>query len=1199
MYVIRSALRASTKRPPARFIRGRRYPSTPRLRTLHTTRPLAQASNPPPAPNSTPADQDGANQTDREKAAATDEPADSAVALDDPEVLAQKLQRSRETSRRYSAALRRQQRGKKADGLPPVHIPDWFLKKRVLRRQDLPGDSHDAKSPTLLSVAVTHAESGEQAACTVPAGFGPETTQMLSRLVRGLWSWRLDDNEKHKIEQYLEGRWGLHDEIATQNSPPPNAEPVASTDDGRKNEALGEALARWARFQESTKTRDAMSILEEGSISGRISPLIAAEIRATIAASLASLQPAMGNSFPATKTNLILHAPTAEHEVSIDSCVKSSAFELGSDVVVLEAQDLAQLAGDYLGEGAEPSPRSIRSLGYETYQLNSDLSNFKGDADDAAAEDETDWSQAPSVDQPDPNSVRPRSAPLSIFALTPVFRLMAQDSKNHQAAPANQYGASTGAANDDSGRTQSQSELQLEDMKLANFLEALIDSNDIKQSRGIVGNDSSHPRNPSDRLSTSSKGPAFFDYSLAQDGAELELNSTLPATARPDINLAIKIGSSSAALNVPVKSKIIYVKNFKELNATHHGGRIIQKLEELVRKRRIAGESIMIVGSTSSRELTPELTSRYELPERGHITELTNCSGVRGLQSEGETSVYRTIVATADCSERTVVEENVARLVHAAHTANLLPEEMNKFRRINLIHIQDMLRSLDPSAAANISDMDQSPLRFSQWARIFPESAFKRVLTYDEVHRVALTALGLLITSPVSNSVASKRRTSAQLSWAHVALAIGLLKASDATKIVYFDRLADMPKQPKNLFNIPEAKTEADLAKKRIGEKTRQHQQNMQRITAAATKWEKRLIPGIVDPGQIKTTFDQVHVPVETVDSIRTITSLSLLRPEAFSYGILATEKISGALLYGPPGTGKTLLAKAVAKESGSTVLEVSGSQIMDKYVGEGEKNVSAIFSLARKLSPCIVFLDEADAVFASRDGMQERVSHRNILNQFLKEWDGLNDLSVFVMVATNRPFDLDDAVIRRLPRRLLVDLPTQADRKEILKIHLRGEQLDESVDLEDIAKRTPFYSGSDLKNISVSAALACVKEENEQAAKAAAKIVSGDDEADPAESSTSSSDSTPAQQLPLPKAALHLVPGQSYNFPDKRVLYARHFDKALQEISASISENMSSLNAIKKFDEQYGDRRSNKRRKDFGFGVMGEKNDSAARVRI
>jgi SpoVK/Ycf46/Vps4 family AAA+-type ATPase len=269
----------------------------------------------------------------------------------------------------------------------------------------------------------------------------------------------------------------------------------------------------------------------------------------------------------------------------------------------------------------------------------------------------------------------------------------------------------------------------------------------------------------------------------------------------------------------------------------------------------------------------------------------------------------------------------------------------------------------------------------------------------------------------------------------------------------------------------------------------------------------------------------------------------------------------------------------------------------MDKYVGEGEKNVAAIFSLARKLSPCIVFLDEADAVFASRDAMRERTSHRDILNQFLKEWDGLNDLSVFVMVATNRPFDLDDAVIRRLPRRLLVDLPTQADRKEILRIHLKGEQLDDSVDLADLAKRTPFYSGSDLKNIAVSAALACVKEENEQAAIAAAKSTAQPEPT--SEPPTTSTTSTSPQQSSSPPKVPHLVRGQNYTFPEKRTLHPRHFDKALQEISASISEDMSSLSAIKKFDEQYGDRKGNKRRKDFGFGMVAERNESAARVRI
>lgn len=575
-------------------------------------------------------------------------------------------------------------------------------------------------------------------------------------------------------------------------------------------------------------------------------------------------------------------------------------------------------------------------------------------------------------------------------------------------------------------------------------------------------------------------------------------------------------------------------------------------------------------------------------------------SGVRGLQSEGESSFFRTIVVAAETYNNDIsLEMSLAAAKLGAGSSDASFAEKSKFRRINLLHIQGMLRSLDPAAAVSISDMDQSSLRFRSWAPIFSTSSFNRVLTYDEVHRIALTALGVHLTNSASSAVASDG--SQQLNWAHVALAIGLLKASDMTKFMYFDRLRDASKA-QSTSAAAEAQANSKIhAAKQLDEKALQRQRELGRIASTATKHEKRLISGIADPDQIKTTFEQVHVPKETVESIRTITSLSLLRPEAFSYGILATEKISGALLYGPPGTGKTLLAKAVAKESGSTVLEVSGSQIMDKYVGEGEKNVAAIFSLARKLSPCIVFLDEADAVFASRDAMRERTSHRDILNQFLKEWDGLNDLSVFVMVATNRPFDLDDAVIRRLPRRLLVDLPTQADRKEILKIHLKGEQLDESVDLEDLARRTPFYSGSDLKNVAVSAALACVKEENEQAATAAAKAIldaelpSNSEQTETADSSPSSTHSGDSSS---PSSPPHLVRGQSYTFPEKRILYSRHFDKALQEISASISEDMSSLSAIKKFDEQYGDRKGNKRRKDFGFGVLTERNENAARVR-
>jgi SpoVK/Ycf46/Vps4 family AAA+-type ATPase len=155
------------------------------------------------------------------------------------------------------------------------------------------------------------------------------------------------------------------------------------------------------------------------------------------------------------------------------------------------------------------------------------------------------------------------------------------------------------------------------------------------------------------------------------------------------------------------------------------------------------------------------------------------------------------------------------------------------------------------------------------------------------------------------------------------------------------------------------------------------------KLRKTATKHEKRLLGGVIEPDKIKTTFNDVHAPVETIEALKTLTTLSLIRPESFLYGVLATDKIPGLLLYGPPGTGKTMLAKAVAKESGAAMLEVSAAEINDMYVGEGEKNVKALFSLAKKLAPCVVFIDEADALFSSRTSGHQRVSHRELLNQF------------------------------------------------------------------------------------------------------------------------------------------------------------------------------------------------------------------------
>ena len=265
-------------------------------------------------------------------------------------------------------------------------------------------------------------------------------------------------------------------------------------------------------------------------------------------------------------------------------------------------------------------------------------------------------------------------------------------------------------------------------------------------------------------------------------------------------------------------------------------------------------------------------------------------------------------------------------------------------------------------------------------------------------------------------------------------------------------------------------------------------------------------------------------------------------------------------------------------------------------YVGEGEKNVKAIFSLAKKLSPCIVFIDEADAILGARAGRSNRTSHREMINQFLREWDGMTEHSAFIMVATNRPFDLDEASLRRLPRRVLVDLPTEEDREAILKIHLKDEILDREVSLSQLASQTPFYSGSDLKNLVVAAALSCVREEVENAASYPI--------ANPPSSITTDKVISPLPSEEAESESTNTDTSQDANPQSKiRTLAPRHFTHALEEISASISDDMGSLSAIRKFDEKFGDRRGRRKKiGGYGFETIKEgerKLSDRARVRI
>ncbi|RDB26753.1 ATPase family AAA domain-containing protein 1 [Hypsizygus marmoreus] len=246
--------------------------------------------------------------------------------------------------------------------------------------------------------------------------------------------------------------------------------------------------------------------------------------------------------------------------------------------------------------------------------------------------------------------------------------------------------------------------------------------------------------------------------------------------------------------------------------------------------------------------------------------------------------------------------------------------------------------------------------------------------------------------------------------------------------------------------------------------------------------YESRVLGTIVDIKNLSTSFDDVCIPSNIIESLRTIISLPLLYPTAFKTGLLRRESIGGVLLYGPPGTGKTMVCRALARECKARMLQVKPSDIGDKYVGETEKLVAAIFSLANRLAPCVVFIDEIDALFRARAG-DDPTWRRDMLNEFMQAMDGLQsakqnkDSGVVVVGATNRPYDLDDAILRRMPTRMMVDLPGPEVREQILRVHLADEILHEDVNLASIAKATEYYSGSDLRNLCVSAAMESVKE--------------------------------------------------------------------------------------------------------------------------
>ncbi|KAI1189325.1 hypothetical protein F5B17DRAFT_391971 [Nemania serpens] len=573
------------------------------------------------------------------------------------------------------------------------------------------------------------------------------------------------------------------------------------------------------------------------------------------------------------------------------------------------------------------------------------------------------------------------------------------------------------------------------------------------------------------------------------------------------VNAALDELIHSADMDVAEqKPLIIHIHDFNALGMDETGAVVLGKIRKVVDELWLSGRKVVLVGSCSTNGAPApyqKALKALEMSDRViHLSKRDFPKNEVRVHSKSRLALWE---------KEDYLRENDENIVRMLWSMTESGDSLSTHSTGRL--------GLDKYAAAEYH-VDKSERYAKYWESILPIA---------EVYRIATTMVGLSSTdSSKLFSLDRFKRAAAKIS------AVDAIRQAAAAK--------------PNAFANSNRDAKAGFPK------------GTQKMNPFAEDHEAKLLSGMVNAQDMRTTFKDIHAPQETIESIKMLTTLSLIRPEAFSYGVLANDRIPGCLLYGPPGTGKTLLAKAVAKESGANMIEVSGASINNMYVGESEKNVRALFRLAKKKEPLVIFIDEADALLGARGESQGR-ARRETINQFLREWDGMDKTKAFIMVATNRPFDLDEAVLRRLPRKLLIDLPLEADRAAILKIHLRDEMMDETVSIEDIAKRTPLYSGSDLKNVCVAAAMSAVKEELEASER-------------------------------------HTGP-EPYVWTNKRVLNRRHFGKALTEIGASVSEDMATLTAIRKFDERYGDSKARKKRRGIGFGVIPESVDSEqARVR-
>lgn len=386
-----------------------------------------------------------------------------------------------------------------------------------------------------------------------------------------------------------------------------------------------------------------------------------------------------------------------------------------------------------------------------------------------------------------------------------------------------------------------------------------------------LGSNLQFPSKPQPDNTNEQKMQSLLEALITAAHTKRAAKYSIPSTSDSTSSELIKSESPSKT-----ERTIIHIRDYREMERTSSGDALLSMIHDIVQQRRGEGESIIILGTTSTEETSENLTK----------------SGVRTIQSQPEDSFERTILVPPHKSS---ITSNVFKCDKEA-----------RIREVNIRHLRDVIRrrSGDAGQAITLTVPTDWHLRSGKDEITIP-GIVDTIWNFDRVHRVVTTVLGQHVDKGGEIGIEDIKR------------AVELLDNSDATK---FSWASDERARQKAAKELEEWEEESNSMEHSNGvfKKTKL------KLPKNCTPHEKKLLGGVINPENIHTGFSSVRAPEDTIEALKTLTSMSLIRPEAFKYGVLATDRIPGVLLYGPPGTGKTLLAKAVAKESGATVCLLS-----------------------------------------------------------------------------------------------------------------------------------------------------------------------------------------------------------------------------------------------------------------------------------